>query len=87
MDYQGAGRAAGDILDLGLLDANSIQTGDQAFVFSRAPGPGRVWLTDDAVTGHTLLSAWAAWSDHVLTVRLVDGAVLASAYTADDFVL
>ena len=86
--FDGAGAAAGDLIGLSLLDANTSADGDQAFVFNgtTAGGIGTVWLgTSGAETVVYVNNDGDAEAD--MTIRIADGGVLASQYTAADFVL
>ena len=83
--FQGAGNAAGDLINLSAVDANTTLSGDQTFTFG-ASGKGALSLID--VGGNTLVRGnidnSAAFE---LEILIVDGAVSASAYTLADFVL
>lgn len=83
--FEGAGAAAGDRIDLAAIDANTGAAANQAFLFGGS-GAGRLTLatsgTDTLVRGNT--DADSAY-EFELVIR--DGAVLASAYSAADFVL
>lgn len=75
LDFDGAGAAAGDLIHLDL-------GGPLTFVGATAPADpaGEVWL-EEAGNGDTLVRV------ENLRIRIVDGAVSASDYTADDFIL
>lgn len=84
--FDGAGSAAGDILDLSGIDANTTKGGDQAFVLGGS-GAGHLTLsnsgTDTILRGNTD-------KDAAFEFQLVihDGSgVSASHYTAADFLL
>jgi Ca2+-binding RTX toxin-like protein len=83
--FQGAGASAGDRIDLAGIDANTAAAGNQAFVFGGA-GIGRLSLvnsgTDTVVRGNTDTDATLEFE-----FLIEDGAVLASAYRAADFIL
>ena len=83
--FQGAGNAAGDLIDVKAVDANTTLSGDQTFVFG-STGKGGLSLID--VGGNTLVRGnidnSAAFEFELL---IIDGTVGASAYTAADFVL
>jgi len=83
--FDGAGRAAGDRIDLAGIDANAAVAGDQAFVFGRS-GAGGLAVVD--LDGRTLVrgntDADAAFEFEFL---IEDGGVRASAYAAADFIL
>lgn len=73
---------------MSLLDANTSAGGDQAFAFNgtTAGGIGTVWLgTSGAETLVYVNNDGDAEAD--MTIRIADGGVLASQYTAADFVL
>ena len=82
--FQGAGGAAGDLIDIKAVDANTTLSGDQTFVFG-STGKGGLSLVD--FDGNTLVRGnidnSAAFEFEIL---IVDGAINASAYTAADFV-
>ena len=83
--FEGAGRAAGDLIDLKGIDANTTSSGNQAFVFG-STDKGGISLFN--VDGNTLVRGNidddAAFEFEIL---IVDGTVNASAYTAADFIL
>jgi Ca2+-binding RTX toxin-like protein len=83
--FEGAGTAAGDLIVLAGIDLDTILPGDQAFVFGGS-GPGQLQVVNEGSNSVVLGNMDA---DAAFEFRLVieDGAVLASAYTADDFVL
>jgi Ca2+-binding RTX toxin-like protein len=83
--FDNAGAAKGDRIDLRLIDANDSRDGNQAFVFG-GTGKGQLRVVDSGgfsvVQGNT--DKDAAF-EFVLFIE--DGGVLASAYTAADFML
>ena len=83
--FDGAGAAAGDRIDLSAIDANTGVSGDQSFILG-GTGRGHLWLsssgTDTILRGN--IDGDAAAEFHLV---IADGATLASAYTADDFIL
>jgi Ca2+-binding RTX toxin-like protein len=83
--FEGAGVSGGDRIDLSGIDANSGKGGNQAFVFGGA-GIGRVSLVNSA--GNTVVRCNTD-NDAAFELELVveDGAILASAYRAGDFIL
>ena len=83
LDAPGAG--AGDRIDLSAIDANNRLAGNQAFEFGGS-GIGHVRVVDQGTATVVLASTDA---DPAAELRIVidDGAVRASAYTADDFIL
>lgn len=84
--FDGAGAASGDVIDLRSVDANFDLAGDQAFTFGGGQGAGYLWLTDFGTD--TLVNGNMDADDSVeFQLRIEDGDVLASAYTAADFLL
>ncbi|HRO15899.1 MAG TPA: calcium-binding protein [Paracoccus sp. (in: a-proteobacteria)] len=85
MAFDGPGAAAGDVIDISLIDADSTLAGDQAFVFGGA-GIGHLGIFNSG--GHTLILGQTD-ADAAPEFKLVihDGGVLASAYSAADFIL
>lgn len=83
--FDGAGSAAGDLIDLSALDANATVTGDQAFLFG---GSGKQHLSLSEVGTDTIVRGNSD-NDAAFEFQLVihDGGVRASAYTAADFIL
>jgi Ca2+-binding RTX toxin-like protein len=85
--FSAPGAALGDRIDVSAIDA-STAAGVQDFVFGTATGVGRLRAANDAASSDTLILGNTdsdATSEFVL--RIEDGAVLASAYTAADFVV
>jgi Ca2+-binding RTX toxin-like protein len=83
--FDGAGVAAGDRIDLSGIDANELLAGNQAFVFGSSATGGVRFING---TIDTFLRANTDGdADFELSIRIIDGAVLASAYSADDLVL
>lgn len=83
--FDGAGTAAGDLLDLYGIDADSTQAGNQTFAFG-GTGRGHVSVVDSGTD--TIVRANMdndAAFEFQLTIH--DGNVRASAYTAADFIL
>ena len=75
----------GDLTDLRLIDANDVAPGDQAFTFGGA-GKGRLRVID--LAGSSLVQGNSDGdADFEFTLLIMDGGVLASAYTAADFLL
>jgi Ca2+-binding RTX toxin-like protein len=87
--FEGAGAAAGDVIVLAGVDADTTLAGFQSFVFGASGGLGRVWATNATDgTGDTLiLGETNGLSGAELTIRIRDGSVLAAAYTAADFLV
>lgn len=85
-DFEGAGVAGGDKIDLSAIDADGALGAQDSFVFGSTATAG-LSLAEDG-SGNTLVQlntdADAAFEAVII---LHDGAVLATAYTADDFVL
>ena len=83
--FEGAGAAAGDLIDLSGIDANTAAAGNQAFIFG-GTGVGRVSLvtsgTDTLV--HANVDNDAAFEFELL---IEDGGVQPAAYRAADFIL
>ncbi len=84
--FDGAGAAAGDIIDLSGIDARAGIAGNQAFGFGGF-GAGRLRVVEDGAGNSLVLGNTDG--DAVNEFRLVieDAGVLAAAYTAADFVL
>lgn len=83
--FDGAGGAPGDLIDLSGIDAVRAVAGDQAFVFGQRGVAGGLWLDD--VGGVTYVRAQTDGVGADVEIAIEDGAVLASAYTAADFIL
>ncbi|MBP7240795.1 M10 family metallopeptidase C-terminal domain-containing protein [Amaricoccus sp.] len=83
--FDGAGSAAGDLIDLAGIDADATRSGNQAFAFGRT-GAGGLSVVESG--GNTLVrgntDGDAAFEFQLL---IEDGGVLAAAYRASDFVL
>lgn len=83
--FEKPGAALGDIIDLSEIDADLTKAGDQAFKFG---GTGKGFLsivdsgTDTLIRGN--IDNDAAFE---FALRIQDGSVKASAYTASDFIL
>ena len=80
------GATLGDRIDLAAFDANTTKAGVQDFVFGTATGVGRLWAIN---SGTTTLICGNTDADAVIEFQFAieDGAVLASAYTAADFLV
>ncbi|SEW42680.1 Ca2+-binding protein, RTX toxin-related [Cognatiyoonia koreensis] len=76
-----------DVISVAGIDANETIAGNQAFILGTAPGVGRLTLRD-SVNGFTVVEGYI---DNGRTVDfsflIEDGSVLASSYTASDFLL
>nr|MBP8938887.1 hypothetical protein [Agrobacterium sp.] len=86
--FDGAGAAAGDRFWLSPIDANTQIDGDQAFVFkgTTAGGTGTIWLSNFGALTFVYVNNDAD-ADPDMIIRIDDGAVQASQYTAADFIL
>lgn len=83
--FEGAGSARGDMFDFRSIDANTSLTGDQAFVFG-STGRGGLSVVD--VGGNTMIRGNIDGdAEFEFAIVIEDGAVPASAYTANDFML
>ena len=83
--FDGAGRAAGDRIDLSGIDANIHRSGNQAFVFDSL-STGGLWFLEQ---GSNTVIRGTIQDGQGFEFELVieDGSVRASAYTAADFIL
>lgn len=84
--FQGAGAAAGDLIDLSRIDAKAGVRGNQAFELEDGPGRGHVWIKD---AGSVTIIRASTDTDSAaeIVIAIEDGSVRASAYTAADFIL
>jgi Ca2+-binding RTX toxin-like protein len=82
----GPGAAAGDRIDLKLIDAKTGVPGDQAFKFGSA-ATGGVRVIESSGTTSVVLANTDADGAMELHVVINDWATPASAYTAHDFIL
>ncbi|MGL4311259.1 MAG: calcium-binding protein [Paracoccaceae bacterium] len=83
--FEGAGSAVGDRIDLSVIDANAVAANNQAFAFG-STGIGGLSLV--ASGANTLVRGNIDNdAEFEITILIEDGAVLASAYTAADFIL
>ncbi len=84
--FEHPGSAAGDLIDLHGIDADTVRAGDQAFIFGGAHTRGHLWLHDVGgvtfVYGNTDADATAEFQ-----LAIHDGGVRPWAYSADDFLL
>jgi len=83
--FEGAGGAPGDKIDLSSLDANVNAAGDQAFIFG-GTGIRHVWCVNSGTTTRVFANVDGDAAAEV-QIDIFDGAVLASAYKAVDFIL
>lgn len=93
-DFEGAGRAAGDVMDLRPIDADETSAGNDTFTFwgeltwkeGMAKGSGALWVTnvgdDTIVRGNQ-----DGDTDIELYIRLTDGLTVAADYHGSDFLL
>jgi Ca2+-binding RTX toxin-like protein len=87
LGFDAPGAAFGDRIDLSALDADLSVSGNQTFTFGLV-GRGGLWVANDVLSTDTLVVVDAFGSSAPdLAIRIRDGATLASAYRADDFVL
>ena len=83
--FGGVGGGWGDRIDVRQIDADATQKGNQAFTFGET-GPGGLWLSEEG--GKTVVRANVDRdASSELAIVIEDGAVLASQYTAADFIL
>ena len=80
--FEAVGPGEGDLLDLSEIDADPLRQGAQDFSFGDSRGEGRLWLLERH--GDTIVRA-SAGSGGEFKLVIEDGAVRASAYSADDF--
>lgn len=84
--FERAGRAAGDRIDVSQVDARQSTATEDAFIFRGGTGEGRLWTVNSGT--NTLVRANTDRDAAVeFELLIADGAVRASAYTADDFLL
>jgi serralysin len=84
--FEGAGRAAGDLIDLSGIDADKTRAGNQAFVFEADGGPGRLWLEEDGdVT--VVCGSVDRTGRPEFELAIFDGAIGPDDYSAKDFLL
>lgn len=87
-DFEGAGDAAGDLIDLRVIDANEIVEGNEEFTFTGTTpgGAGTVWT--EGVGAETWLRINTDSDDEAeMTIRIDDGVTQPGDYTAADFLL
>jgi subtilisin-like proprotein convertase family protein len=84
--FTNPGSKAGDIIDVSMIDANESVAGDQAFLFNSSQAIGTLRCVNAGsitrVFGYTDAVAGADFQ-----IDIADGSVLASSYSAHDFVL
>lgn len=83
--FDGAGRTAGDRIDLAAIDADVTRAGNQAFVLD-GKVRGHLWLTEEG-TASVLYGNTDGDRAPEFELTIHDGAVRAWAYTAHDFIL
>ncbi|MBP7002239.1 sulfatase-like hydrolase/transferase [Amaricoccus sp.] len=86
LGFDGRGSAAGDLIDLSALDADTRVDGNQAFRFG-GTGGGRIRLIDNAAGETEVLANVDGDPDVEFRIVIRDGSAPASAYTAADFAL
>lgn len=84
--FEGAGGKAGDCIDLAAIDADTAAPGDQAFFFGEKEGRGCLWAAEVKGETHVLGNVDGDAAPEFLLV-IEDGAVPASSYAAQDFIL
>lgn len=85
--FEAPGAGEGDLIDLSAIDANRGQDGDQAFVVDGGRGAGRLWLVDGPAGSTIVLANVDGDAAPEIRIFLRDGATLAAAYSAEDFIL
>lgn len=85
--FDGVGAAAGDVIDLSAIDANPYLAGNQAFRFSATLTTGTAQLTENARGDTVLMASTDNDAEAEIVIRIVDGAVRATQYAANDFIL
>ncbi|MBC7738165.1 MAG: hypothetical protein H7245_13335 [Candidatus Saccharibacteria bacterium] len=86
VDFEAAGNFKGDIIDLGAIDADGNSGTQNSFIFN-STGLAGLSIVDDAF-GNTLVRMNIDTDGRFeAVVVLTDGGVLASSYTAADFIL
>ena len=84
--FDGPGAAAGDLIDLRGIDADTVLSGDQPFAFGASMARGHLRLHEAGsvtyVNGNTDGDAAAEFQ-----LAILDAGIRASAYTAADFLL
>ena len=83
--FDNPGAVFGDRIDVSALDADFGVAGNQAFTFGLV-GRGGLWVTNDGTDTLVFADAFGGGAPDI-AIRIIDGAVNASAYTAADFIL
>lgn len=84
--FDGAGDAAGDLIDLSAIDGDTGTDGRQALVFDGSEGTGNVWLRENG-TNTVILANTDADGNAEFRLVIRDGAVMFTDYTGADFIL
>lgn len=84
--FDGPGAAAGDRIRLSAIDADNGLPGKQTLVFGTGPEQGHVWVEDIGGVSHVRANVDSDAAPE-LDIAIEDGATMASAYTAADFIL
>ena len=84
--FEGVGVTGGDILDVSTIDANVNLAGNQAFTWSSSKAAGTCYLAESS--GSTIFYAHTN-NDRIADLAIVigDGAITASQYTGNEFLL
>ena len=84
--FEGAGAAVGDLFDLADIDADAVLNGNQTFIMDGTMTRGKLWAVnigmDTRIRGNIDNDAAVEFEFAIL-----DGGVMAAAYTAADFLL
>ncbi len=86
LGFDGRGNAAGDRIDLTALDADTRDSGNQAFQFG-GTGGGRIRLVNNAAGETEVLANVDGDPDVEFRIVIRDGSGSASSYNAQDFAL
>ncbi len=82
--FQGAGAAAGDLIDFSAIDAGAARPGEQDFVFGATHAVGHLWAVDEGRFTVIYGNLSGAQAPEIALI-IEDKGVVASAYAADDF--
>lgn len=86
--FNGIGVGSGDVLDLSRIDANPYQSGNQAFHFAGGTlTTGVAQLYEDAEGNTVFVASTDSDSAAEVMIKIADGSVRASQYTAGEFLL
>lgn len=83
--FEAPGAGSGDLVDLRGIDADALAGGDQAFAFG-GTGRGHLWLRDVGSVTHVYGNIDSDRAPD-FELAILDGAVRAADYSADDFLL